>query len=240
MKKFLAFLLLPSFSLFASGPFCCKGRVDVGPAYLHVKALENGVTAHTYDLFGVRSDATLLFFEGSGFCLKPSITFADKDAKYFGYGLGVGYYLPIGKSWYAIPTVGGSITNFSTDLTITLQGFPFPDTHEWIHSKSLYVGGEVGYNLFDELWISYIYQYAWARSQTNLSNLAFRSPPFSAPEGVLSQKGSSEGSNMALSLDYYWKCWSFGVAAGYNSSLDKERFGIEGYGIKLSIGYCLK
>lgn len=234
MKKILAFLLLlPSISLFASGPFCCKGRVDVGPAYLHIKALENGVTAHTYDLFGVRSDSTLLFLEGSGLCFKPSITYADKDAKFFGYGLGIGYYLPIGKSWYVIPTVGGSITNFSTDLTLVIGGFPFEDTHEWIHSKSLYVGGEVGYNLYDELWISYVYQYAWARSQTNLSNSLF-------PDGVTTLNGSSEGSNMALSLDYYWKCWSFGVAAGYNSSLDKERFGIEGYGVKLSIGYCLK
>jgi len=87
MKKYLITLFcacLP-FSLVAGSPFCCKGRVDVGPVYLHLNAIENGKTADSFDMVGVRSDSTLLFFEGSGLCFKPTITYADKDAKFFAY-----------------------------------------------------------------------------------------------------------------------------------------------------------
>ncbi len=105
---------------------------------------------------------------------------------------------------------------------------------EEFDSQSQYVGVEVLCQVQSSIWLTLAYQYAWADSETTLQHPGL-------PNGVLVSNGSTQGSNYAGAIDYYFSDnWSIGIAGGFNSSLDEDRFGIEGWGLKLGIGYCLK
>ncbi len=244
----LALFLFSGTFLHARPPLCCKGRVDAGPAFYRINVLEEGKTTQTMDLFGGRLDATLLFLENSGICLKPTASGATGDGKFYSYGIGLGHYTPITDWLQVIPVIGLTWTDLRTSIDLDVPtGLPppFPAIQtlhmvdEEFDSQSRYVGMEVFYQVHSSLWLTLIYQYAWADSETTLMHPGFIQAGH--PDGIFISKGSTQGSNFAGSIDYYFPSnWTIGLAGGFNSSLDRERFGIEGWGLKLSIGYCLK
>lgn len=245
MRHFLfALCLFFGSLLYGDSPFCCRGRVDAGPAFYRIMVQENGKTTQTIDVYGARADATLLFFKKLGLCLKPFATGAGGDGAFYGYGIGLGHYTPLSDWLYVIPLIGLSWTDLRTHVDLELPtGFPPPlppavalkNVKERFDSNSRYVGFEVLYQALTNVWLTFDYQYAWANSKTILTH-------GDLPEGRLVSDGSTQGSNFAGSIDYYFpeSNWSLGLAGGFNSSLDEEKFGIEGWGLKLSIGYCLK
>ena len=210
-----------------------KGRVDVGAVGVAIEQLTNGLGTDTLWLGGVRTDATIVPFDCTGFCLKPMFTYARGNGEYITGGLGVGHYTPINDCWSVVPYVGVSFTTLHANIK-SVQTVPTPAAIEDIDSKSFYVGGDIIYNINDCFSITGSAQYAWARSRTHIKNL-----PQGFPGGLteISEKGVTSGPILAVILDYYFcDCWAVSAAFGWNSSLDEERLGMRGYGIKLGLG----
>jgi len=203
-----------------------KGRVDGGPAYFQVKVQESGKTVNKLEMYGARFDSTILFIKDSGICLKPFIFGAGGDGHIFGAGCSIGHYTPIGKCLSFNPFVGLSYTNLSNHIDFSVPGIGIvPNVKQRFRSHSTYVGGDLTYNFSECLSITGTYMYAWAHTKTTLNQIG-------------ETTGDSQGSNYAVTVDYWIrKNISLLVAGGYNSSLDKEKFGIEGFGVKVGVSY---
>jgi hypothetical protein len=220
-------------SLLGALDFDLRGRVDAGPAYFHVRVLEDRETIEKIDVWGGRIDATIFFFEDSGYCLKPFLYGAGGAGDLYGGGIGIGRYTPLCHKLVIVPTIGYSYTSLAltTDLiNVTDVGeFRFPGVREHFQAGSVYIGTEVIFKLKETLTATAIYQYAFAWSHTNVR----------FPTWTQTADGNSQGSNVALVFDYQWNpAFALTAAFGYNSSLNEQKFGIEGFGIKLGVAYC--
>jgi len=221
MKKLLIGLLtLASVSLSAE----VKGRVEAAPIYMHLDVVQSGKTNHKVDMVGVRTDGTIVPFERVGFCLKPYY-FAgwNKNSSHlYQYGIGFGHYTPVNETITIIPIVGVSASRLQTFFDSAFLG---PHLKERFRSRSLYLAGELIYKFNECFYVTGVYQYAWARTETDIDVIG-------------TSKGNSQGSNYAVVIDYYVKNnVSIATAFGYTNSLSKEKHGLKGYGIKCGIAY---
>ncbi len=208
---------------------CPKGRADIGATYFHIRLLEDREVTNKIDLVGARADSTILPFEGSGFCVKPFVYGAGGGGDLFGTGCGIGHYTPILKKVCLTPVVGYTYANLGAMVDINTPFSVLEDAHERFQSNSFYSGMELSFNLKECLSLTAIYQYAWAWTNTVVKH------------PLLNQtfKGRSQGSNIAMIIDYFFReRWSFSAAFGYNRSLDTDNFGLEGFGMKLGLSYC--
>ena len=231
---------LPEFQLY--------GHADAGPAFYRVQTLEDGTVTSEIDMYGVRADGTFLPFKDSGFAIKSAGSYARGDGDFISYGVGIGYYIPFFKCCYFVPTMGLSWTDLRTDIDLPGSDFSgllppdfvFQDIREKFDSNSRYLGFELMCQVCEPVWATFIYQYAWASTDTVLTHPDFESV-LGFPDGKFIKKGTSRGSNFALAFDYYFcENVSASLAGGFNSSLDEDRLGIRAYGVKLSIGYYFK
>lgn len=231
MKRYL-FILFGMMSLTVGLEAKVRGRAEIAPLYMHIDVIQDGQTNQRIDMYGTRTDATILPFEGKGICLKPF---------YFGgwgngsnlqsYGLGLGHYTPLNDRLTLIPLVGVGRSHLHTHLDV--PQLSLYNLKERFRSYSFNIGTEVVYKLNKCLYFTLVYQYAWARTKTFIGTPAqFQAfvPPVT--------RGESAGSNFAVLLDYYIKeCLAISAGYGQNNSLSKERHGLKGMGVKLGIAY---
>ena len=224
-------ILLGVFSLFIGNQLLAEicGKVDVGPAYIHVDVLESGKTVGRMDMGGVKSDATVVVWKG--LCLKPYILYGyqNKSRHLFSGGGGIGHYTPITDTISITPSIGCLYTEVKTNLTVHPENSPFPlDVRERFRSVTPYLGMDITWCFCPTWRICAQYQYCWSRTHTKLTSDFFT-------------KNSSSHSwgpsySLLLEKDLNNK-WSVNVGAAYNISLSKEKHGIRGYGVKLAIAY---
>lgn len=210
-----------------------KGRFDVGPAYFNVAIQENGKTRNHLDMVGGRFDATLLFFKNCGLCLKPYVFGGQGGGHLFSGGCGIGHYTPVNDKLSLIPVVGRGYANLSSFIDLDHGQAVIPHVKERFRSWSSYVGIDAVYS-FNEKWcLTLGYLYAWASTHTTLSSDLL---PFK-----VKVKGRSQGPIYSAMLDYYfYPNWSVTAGVAANSSLDKEKFGIEGFGARFGLSYTFK
>lgn len=210
-------------SLFAR----CSGKVDLGPAYIHLDVLESNKTIKTMDLLGVKADAMILFFEGKGWGIKPSLLYGRGDSRLgevFSGGVGFGHCTPITDCFTVTPSVG--ITYGYIKTRIRIPDF-FGRMHftEKFRSTSPYLALDATYTIIKGLRVCGMFQYAWSRTHTTIV-------------GVLKDKSNAKGPNYALMVEYDLNDhWSLQLAGAYNISLSKEKHGIRGAGGKLGVAY---
>lgn len=205
----------------------CSGKVDLGPAYIHLDMLESGHTVKTMDLLGVKADAMILFFEGKGWGIKPSILYGRGDSKLgevFSGGIGFGHCTPITDCLTITPSIGISYGYIKT--RVRLPDF-FGRMHftEKFRSVSPYVSLDATYTICKGFRICGMFQYAWSRTHTTIV-------------GLLKDKSNAKGPNYALMLEYDLNAkWSVQLAGAYNISLSKEKHGVRGAGGKIGVAY---
>jgi len=249
MRLWLSGLLsLFVFSLHAIPQFQFNGLIDAGPTLYRIELVEDGSKTDVIDMYGVRGDATLLPIKDSGFAIKPTASYGRGDGDFISYGVGIGYYIPFcNERCYFVPTAGLNWTDLRTTLDLSgdriNSALPasliFTDVREKFDSQSRYIGFDLMCQVCEPVWATFIYQYAWAKTDTVLLNDQFTTIGF--PDGRIDSKGQSQGSNFGLAIDYYF-CENVAatIAGGFNTSLDENRFGIRAYGVKFGIGYYFK
>lgn len=212
----LLFLLFLPLSLRAD----CLGKIDVGPAYVHVDVLENQRTVKTMDLVAFKGDANFLIYKG--FCIKPSVLYGSGHGSICSGGVGLGHCFPFFSDRVILtPSIGCTWTNLKT--TISLPMFALKNLKERFRSTSPYLCLELTVNLSDKWRICGLYQYAWSRTHTIIKHFVHAN-------------GHSRGPNYGLQLEYdIAKKWSINLGAAYNLTLSKEKHGLRGAGVKLGI-----
>ncbi len=227
---FVVLSILISLSSFSEAyTFNPKGKVDVGPAYIHVDILESNKTIKRMDLIGVKADATVILLEEMGWCVKPGLLYGKGGSGHgeiFSGGIAFGHCFPL-KSWGSLtPNVGIIYSYVKTRISIPFfAAMGIEHFTEKFRSVSPYVGIDATYTFCKGFRICGMYQYAWSRTHTTI-------------EGLLKSNSHAQGPNYALQLEYdITDQWSVQLGGAYNISLSKEKHGIRGAGAKLGLAY---
>lgn len=198
------------------------GKVDVGPAYVHIDVLESGKTVKTLNMAAVRADASYLIKEGSGLCIKPYVLYASGGGELFNGGLGLGYCWPVNDRLIVTPLIGCAYTYMHTHIHVEMQGHKFR-FKEKFRSYSPYVGAEATWKIADGWRVCFMIQYAWSRTRTVINKL-------------IKAKSHSKGPSYSAMLEYDINDqWSVNIGGAYNITLSHERHGLRGAGVKLGI-----
>lgn len=205
-----------------SGPKVC-GKIDVGPAYVHIDLLQNGVTNEKMDIPAVRVDACYAIWRGV--VIKPNFTYGYNNEELIMTGCGIGHIIPIYDCFKLTPVVGFNYSYLDTKTDI-----PFDDTKRSFQSYGGYIGIEGTYSLTKSLRLYATYQYVWTH---NITSYKFPSP-FSAASVRLKEHSSGSAISAMIEQDLN-KYWSVNLAGAYNNSMSKEKNGMRAYGVKLGI-----
>lgn len=218
----LIILLATSFNFLSAE---MKGKIDVGPAYVHLDILESGRTIDTKNLFAVRADACVLVYKG--FCLKPTFLASCNSTELMTGGIGIGHYIPIGEDFSITPTVGCNFTYLRTTVDVNHPIFPIVLTFtERFRSTSPFVGLDATWNFYPQWRIGGTFQYAWSETTTIIRSLD------------ISSKSHCQGPSYAAFIEHDFNdCFSINLAGAYNLSLTKEKHGLRAAGLKLGFVY---
>jgi hypothetical protein len=228
-NKLFSFLIVCVFSLLgqvhANWGWDCRGKVDVGPAFVRIDVLESKKTVERIDMVAIRGDANILLLGDCGFALKPSIIYGrgKHHSELLSGALGVGYCFPVAEGVTVTPSVGCTFTDLSTH--IDLPAILLTDIKETFRSVAPYVALEVSYRILPGWRVSGMVQYAWSRTHTKL-------------KGLLSDHSHSQGPNLAAMIEHDINDhWSINLGGAYNISLTKEKHGLRAVGAKLGVVY---
>lgn len=201
-------------------------KVDVAPAYVRMDVLESEKTVKTTNMAGIRADATILVYEGTGYCVKPTLLYTFGHNNLFTGGVGFGHYTPV-LSWLSFtPTVGVTYSRIRTTVPLKAMMQKF-HLREKFHCISPYIGLETNF-CFKPWRASIILQYAWSRTFTKITGL----------EGIDfgNQRSNSKGPLYGLVIERdIDECWSVGIGAAYNIGLTKEKHGFRIMGCKVGV-----
>jgi len=213
------FWIILSLPLLADHSVCC-GRVELAPAYVHIDMLEFGKTGARLDMGGLRGDANLLLWE----CLsvKPGFLLASggSDHNIAAASLALGQCLPLGKLVF-VPEIGITYNYLAT----TISFGPYSKLWERFRSISYLIGLSTTYTFCVGTRAYALFQYAWSYTTTQIEKIGQDKSWASGPiiAGMIEQDIAKE--------------WSLNLGAGYNLSLNEQRFGLRGYGVKLGVVY---
>lgn len=200
------------------------GKIDAGPAWLHIDVLESGKTIQKLNMAAIKADSTAVVWQG--LCLKPSLLYGqDGYSEMFSTALGIGHYTPICKQIAITPSVGVTGTLFRTKIKIPVfPGFSIK-LKEHFRSLSPYVALDVTY-CFAESWrVIGFFQYSWATTDTKITSMGW-------------SQSHAQGPNYALLLEHDLNdSWSVNIGGAYNTSLTREKHGLRAYGVRLAVAY---
>lgn len=236
MLKKILLLITTSLCVFYSSAVSAEvnGKLDIGPAYVHIDVLNFGHTSHSMDMAAVRADLYYRFLKC--FVIKPNFLYAHghkKDMAVNG-GFGLGAIYPVTEYFTVTGLVGINWGYLTSDY---LGEYPVPqieglfvklDTHERFRSTSPSLGLELSYTICKGIRITGQYQYVWATTFTKLKTDQFK----------VNDKSHSQGPNYGLMLEYDINdCFSVNIGGAYNISLSKEKHGIRAAGVKVGFAW---
>lgn len=214
-----------SFALHAFPKLDIQGRVDVGPAYIHLDVLESNKTIKKLDMPGLRADATVAFYKG--FCIKPFITYGNLKGEIVTAGIGIGHFIPFNDNFCVTPVVGYGYTYLNTHIDVPYPDRSMPITilsvKEKFYSKSPYIGLDAHYKFAKKWRVGGFIQYSWSRTDTKISGL-----------GLFKSKSRGPSFGGFIERDLGDK-WSLNLGFAYNLSLTKEKHGLRAAGVRLGI-----
>ncbi|MBS4167943.1 outer membrane beta-barrel protein [Parachlamydia sp. AcF125] len=203
------------------------GKVDFGPAYVHIDVLNSNRTVKRMDLIAYKADASIIVKDG--WCVKPSVLYGANQGDLFTASLGVGHCFPIGDKWVLTPAVGIGYSFTRTTFKMPVQGYNFI-FKERFRSYSPYISMEATYRIRPDLRVSGQVQYSWSRTHTTIKQPALNQR--------LKSKDHTSGPSYAAMLEYdLSEKVSINAGAAYNRSLSEEKHGIRGYGAKVGLAY---
>ena len=117
MTLFMAFLSFFGFRQSLDGELC--GKIDAGPAYVHIDILESGHTVKPMDLAALKADG-FLYMKGCGVCLKPTLLWGSGEGRLFSTGIALGHYTPILDCLAITPMIGISYGRIRTKINLEM------------------------------------------------------------------------------------------------------------------------
>lgn len=217
--SFFAFIFTLSLDLQAE----TLGKLDVGPAFLHVDILESGRTVKRMDMWGVRADFSYFLYKG--LYIKPIVLYGNGGAAkggLFSSSIGLGYYIPLREKFSIAPSAGVTYSHLWTKIDFA----PLQLTHlrEKFKSWAPYVGLDLYFNFKSHSRVCIGVQYAWSWTKTSIQRL------------VKNDKSHSQGFAYSILLEHDLnQQWSINLGAAYNLTLTKEKHGLRGTGIKAGV-----
>ena len=234
MPRSIFLFLTPAFLLATSFlPAEIRGKLDVGPAYVHVDVLESGKTVKAMHMGALKVDATLLLYRGTG--VKAGGLAATGQGDLASYYVAGCQYLPLNDRFSLLPSVGVSFSYLRT--TIHQEHLLLFHLKERFRSVTPYVALEFSYKINEKWYLSGMYQYGWARSHTKIRTTKKTGTPF-GKQVIFTDHSHSCGPNYSLGVDYTLnEKWSVNFGGAYSLTLSKEKHGLRGYGFKLGASY---
>lgn len=200
-----------------------KGKLDVGPAFLHVDILESGHTVKRMDMWGVRADFSYYLYKG--LYIKPVVLYGNGGSAkggLFSGSLGLGYYIPLAEKFSISPSAGFTYSHLWTKIDVApLQ---LTDLRERFKSWAPYAAIDFYFSLRPDSRVCIGVQYAWSWTKTSIQHL------------VNNDKSHSEGFAYSILLEHDLnQQWSINLGAAYNLTLTKEKHGLRGTGFKAGV-----
>ena len=223
MIRFL-FILLIAASLMADceteAPSTCRGKIDVAPTYLKIDSVESGKTVDTHQMRGVR--VGLDYFLWKALLFRGTGILAWGDARFQTYTAGIGACLPY-KQFYFTPSAGVTYSQFSAD--IDFPELELKNLKQKFRSLGPYIGLDIQWCFISGWRIAGGFMWSWSHTHSSVKPL-------------FKGKDNSRGPTWSalLEKDLSPK-WSINIGAAYNRSLNHEKHGIKGQGVKLGLTY---
>ncbi len=199
-----------------------KGKLDIGPAYIHLDILESGRTIDRIDMMGVRGDFS--YFIHKGLYIKPTVLYGDggsKKGSLFTASLGLGYLIPLTKTFLIAPSFGINYGYIRTK--VDFPAYQLKDLTETFNSWAPFIEADIYYTFIPSWRVCAGVQYSWSRSDIEIQKLG-------------KSKSKSQGFAYSILLEHDLNDqWSCNIGAAYNLSLSKEKHGLRGTGIKAGI-----
>ncbi|MBA3603788.1 MAG: autotransporter domain-containing protein [Parachlamydiaceae bacterium] len=198
-----------------------KGKVDIGPAFIHLDILESGRTIDRLDMMGVRADFS--YFIHRGLYIKPTVLYGNggsNKGNLFTASLGVGYLIPLTKTFLIAPSFGVNYGHIKTK--IDFPAYQLKDLTETFKSWAPFIEADIYYTFIPGWRVCAGVQYSWSRSDIKIAKLE--------------SKSKSQGFAYSILLEHDLNDkWSCNIGAAYNLSLSKEKHGLRGTGVKAGI-----
>ncbi len=223
------------FTLFMSAALSAeiRGKVDLGPAYVHVDVLESGKTVKAMHMGALKGDATILVWKGVG--IKSGFLAASGQGDLISYSVAAAHYTPITDKIALVPSVGVTFSYLSTHINLEEQ--QLFHLKERFRSNSPYIALEFSYKFNCSWTLIGMYQYAWSRTHTKISTTRRTHFPLGSTD-LVKDHSHSDGANYSLGVDYTINDhWSVNAGAAYNLTLSHEKHGLRGYGFKAGTSY---
>jgi hypothetical protein len=224
MLKTILSLLALSCSSLSAFEICnvnVWGKVEAGPAYIHLDIIRNHKTAFKMDMPAVRADATVII--GQGWNFRPVVMWGKHEGEFLSTGIGFGRCIPFNDSVIFTPLIGVNYSQVLTHFRYFIPMLGKIEIKQKFEAWAPWLGLEGTY-IISSCWrLTAQGQYAWSRSRT-------------CTEGLGDCKSDSKGPVFGLLVEHdFSKKWSMNLGAGWNLSLSKDKCGIRGRGIKLGI-----
>lgn len=199
-----------------------KGKVDVGPAFIHLDVLESGRTIDRLDMMGFRADFSYILHKG--LYVKPTLLYghgsSGKGGLFIG-SLGIGYLIPLNQIFLIAPSAGVTYGHIWTK--IDFPALMLKNLSESFKSWAPFVELDLYYTFIKNWRLCVGVQYAWSHSNITIAKLG-------------KSKSDCQGFAYSLLLEHdFADQWSWNIGAAYNLSLSKEKHGLRGSGIKAGI-----
>jgi hypothetical protein len=217
------FFLLSSFSILGAEE-CkqCKGKIDIAPTYLSLDFKESNKTVDHYDLYGLRFGID--YFLWKALLFRGTALGAWNDADFQIYTAGLGACLPF-KKLYFTPSAGATWSRFSSYIDV--PSFGLYNLKNTFRSLGPYVGLDVQWCISESFRIGGSFQYSWSHTHSQI-------------KGLFKTKDNSMGPTWSFLIEKdLSKKWSINLGGAINRSLNHEKHGIKGQGVKLGITYWL-
>lgn len=205
-------------TLFCSLEAVCQGKLDVAPTVMRIDVLEFGKTVKKLDIGGFRVAGD--YFLWRNVLARGTVIVGRGDAELESYTAGLGVCLPY-KKFYFTPHAGLAYANFRSHINI--PAFQLYHLKQHFTGFGPYIGLDAQYCFTPTFRMGAGFMYGWSRTKTVVK-------PFP------NAKSSSKGPNYTIMLEKdLCKEWSLNIGAGLNRSLDRQKHGLKGKGLKIGV-----
>jgi hypothetical protein len=249
MKKRFFASMLGAVALFFSSPAQAgdngdnedpmfRGKLELGPAYMHIDMLSDGVIRNKLDLYGMQANASVIVWKGATF--KLGGIYGRNDGQVNSLSFAAGWTIPLevyGWKFYITPNGGYTIGYLrgNTDLDarfIPLNGIRVKQA---FHNKTPFVGIDITSVISEKWTTTTVIQYGWTRSKVTWDNPAVMGVSMIPANG---QTTESRGFNLGSVVDYWvTENWSINLAVGTQHSRGKEKDATKAFGGRIGVGY---
>ena len=227
MRNFFVSLLVASTLPLQAG---LKGKVDIGPAYVHLETIVDNRTFSKTDLGAIKFDGNVYNDQGWGSKLSVLQSVWDMDSTgedATTIQLAVGRYIPVTSCLTLFPEVGIGWSSITTDLELATM-IPLKRVSK---SPGYFIGFEGCYSITKCFRFCGQFLWGWTKIKSE-----FKTKESNQLVNTVHSTGSGPVLSALLEYDLNNR-WSVNIGGAYNLSWDDDNNGLRAWGGKAGIAY---